>query len=150
MLVCGIDIGTTNLKVALFDGDGRLVWIRTEPTPRTRDALGPVTDAAALLRLIETMIGQGWTELGRRAPLAAIATAGVGEDGLYVDATLEPLGPVLPWFDLRAQAEAEELAAGAAATPRAGIAMEPTRTAPKWLWTARHQPERVAVAKSWL
>lgn len=150
MLVCGIDIGTTNLKVALFDGDGRLVWIRTEPTPRTRDALGPVTDAAALLRLIETMIGQGWTELGRRAPLAAIATAGVGEDGLYVDATLEPLGPVLPWFDLRAQAEAEELAAGAAATLRAGIAMEPTRTAPKWLWTARHQPERVAVAKSWL
>lgn len=150
MLVCGIDIGTTNLKVALFDGDGRPVWIRTEPTPRARDELGPVTDAAALLRLIETMIVRGWTELGRPEPIAAISSAGVGEDGLYVDANLDPLGPVIPWFDLRARAEADELSAGPAATPRTGIAMEPTRTAAKWLWAARHQPERVAAAGSWL
>lgn len=150
MLVCGIDIGTTNLKVALFDGDGRLGWIRTEPTPRSRDDLGPVTDAAALLRLIEAMIVQGWTELGRGEPIAAIASAGVGEDGLYADAALDPLGPVIPWFDLRARAEADELAAGPAATPRAGIAMEPTRTAPKWLWAARHQPDLTAAARTWL
>ena len=43
MLVCGIDIGTTNLKVALFDGENRLVWLRSEATPRSRDEIGTVT-----------------------------------------------------------------------------------------------------------
>lgn len=150
MLVCGIDIGTTNLKVALFDGDGRMRWIRTEPTPRMRDAFGPVTDAGELVRLIEEMTVAGWRALGAARPLAAIATTGVGEDGLYVGPALEPLGPAVPWFDQRAAGEAAELAASPAATPRAGIAMEPTRTAPKWLWAARRQPEQVRAARLWL
>lgn len=149
MLVCGIDVGTTNLKVALFGG-GLLRWIRTAPTPRTRDSLGPVTDASVLVRLIEEMIVAGWRETGRGAPIGAICAAGVGEDGLYVDARLNPLGPVIPWFDQRARGEAETLAASAAATPRAGIEMEPTRSAPKWLWTARNRPEDVAAARWWL
>ena len=150
MLVCGIDIGTTNLKVALFDGENRLVWLKSEPTPRGHDGLGPVTDAAGLVALIEAMIVQGWQELGQPAPIAAISSAGVGEDGLFVDAKLDPLGPVVPWFDPRARAEAAELAAHVAATPRAGLAMDPTRTAAKWLWSARHAPEIVAKAWHWL
>lgn len=150
MLVCGIDIGTTNLKVALFTGDGRMVHIRTAPTPRARDATGTVTDAAALVRQVEEMIVAGWREVGAAAPIAAIATAGVGEDGLYVDAALAPLGPAIPWFDTRASREASELRAAPAATPRAGIAMEPTRTAPKWLWSARHMPDEVAAARAWI
>jgi xylulokinase len=150
MLVCGIDIGTTNLKVALFDESNILVWVRSEPTPRARDTFGLVTDAADLVREIERMIIRGWTELGRGRPIAAISSAGVGEDGLYVDAALDPLGPAVPWFDLRAAAEAEELAAGTAATPRAGIAVDPTRSAAKWLWAARNLPEQVAAAHRWL
>ena len=150
MLVCGIDIGTTNLKVALFEGGGSLRWIRTIATPRTRDAFGPAIDAAVLVTLIEDMIVEGWRELGRPEPIAAISAAGVGEDGLYVDASLAPLGPVIPWYDLRASAQADELAGAAGATPRAGIAMEPTRTAPKWLWSSRHLPEQVAAARTWL
>ena len=56
MLVCGIDIGTTNLKVALFDEGNSLVWLRTEATPRIKDAYGSQTDAASLLQMIEGMI----------------------------------------------------------------------------------------------
>jgi xylulokinase len=149
MLVCGIDIGTTNLKVALFE-DGRLRWIGTAATPRTRDEFGPVVDAAALVREIEAMLTRGWREVGGGAPIAAISATGVGEDGLCVDAKLTPLGPALPWFDLRARTEADELAAGDAATPRAGIVMDPTRTASKWLWTARHRPDEIAAARSWI
>lgn len=149
MLVCGIDIGTTNLKVALVE-DGRVRWLQTAATPRSRDALGPVVDAARLVRDIEAMLIEGWRVAGGGRPIAAISTTGVGEDGLCVDAAFEPLGPSLPWYDLRASTEAEELAAGPAATPRAGIAMDPTRTAPKWLWTARHRPDEIAAARSWI
>lgn len=149
MLVCGIDIGTTNLKVALFE-NGRLRWVRAEPTPRTRDAFGTVSDARALVRMVEDLIAAGWRELGGGRPVGAICATGVGEDGLCVGPDLEPLGPVIPWFDQRAAAEAAELAADPAATPRAGIAMEPTRTAPKWLWSARRLPEQVGAARGWI
>lgn len=150
MLVCGIDIGTTNLKVGLFDEANRLVWLRTEPTPRARDALGPVTNADALARLIEAMIVDGWRQCGKGRPIGSISTTGVGEDGIYVDAAMEPLGPAIPWFDLRARPEAQELAADIAATPRAGIAMDPTRAAPKWLWTTRNLPDQVKDARTWI
>lgn len=150
MLVCGIDIGTTNLKVALFDEGNSLVWLRTEATPRIKDAYGSLTDAASLLQMIEGMIVQGWRERGAGRPIVAIASAGIGEDGLFVDADLEPLGPAIPWFDLRARVEASELVSCAAATPRAGLAIDPTRSAAKWLWSARHVPEIATAAHTWL
>jgi xylulokinase len=150
MLVCGIDIGTTNLKVALFDENNRLVWLRTEATPRMHDTYGSLTDAASLLQMIEGIVVQGWYERGEGRPILAIASAGVGEDGLFVDADLEPLSPAIPWFDQRARLEASELASGTTATPRAGIAIDPTRSASKWLWSARHTPQIANAANTWL
>ena len=138
MLLCGIDIGTTNLKVALYDGTSRPVWIRSTPTPRITDGIGTVTDATALLRVIEALVVEGWHALGRPSPIAAISTSGVGEDGVFVDADLVPLAPSIPWFDLRASVEAGELSVHPAATGQSGIAMDPTRAAPKWLWSARN------------
>lgn len=138
MLVCGIDIGTTNLKVALYDAAMTCVWLRAVPTPRSDDGQGPVTDADALARIIADLIVGGWHAAGRGRRIAAIATAGVGEDGVTVDARLHPLGPALPWFDTRAAAEAAELAPD----PRAGIGIDPARSAAKWLWLARNRPEQ--------
>lgn len=149
MLLCGIDIGTTNLKVALFDGDARPVWIRSLPTPRSTDRLGTVTDAAALQSVIEALVIEGWQTLGRPSPIAAMVTTGVGEDGVFVDADLCPMSPSIPWFDLRASAEASELASHPSATPKSGIGMDPTRAAPKWLWSARNLPE-TRRARHWI
>ena len=150
MLFCGIDIGTTNLKVALVDASGRPAWVRAVPTPRIRDAFGPVTDAAALVAAIEALVIEGWQAVGRGAPLAAIAAAGVGEDGIGLDAGGLPVGPAIPWFDRRAAAEAAEIAAGGAATPRAGIAMDHTRTGAKWLWQRRRAPQAAAATRVWV
>lgn len=148
--VCGIDIGSTNVKVVLVDETGRAVHTRAVPTPRVSDGVGPVTDAAALVAVLEAMIVEGWREVGRGVPLEAIASAGVGEDGVGVDADLQPTGLVLPWFDQRARAEAAELGASAAATVRAGIAIGADRTAAKWLWLRRHRPEDLRAARQWI
>lgn len=150
MLVCGIDIGTTNLKLALFDERARMVWLKTQESPRVRDPLGLVTDATALVSRIEDMLVEGWRAIGKGLPIAAISTAGVGEDGVYVDAQLNPLGPSIPWFDQRAAAESAELARHACATPRAGIMLDPSRTAAKWLWLSRHAKEQLAQARAWI
>lgn len=150
MLVCGIDIGTTNLKLALYDQQGQMVWLKTEDAPRIQDALGMVTDATALVTRIEGMLVEGWKAVGHGRPIAAISSAGVGEDGVYVDANLNPLGTSIPWFDLRASTEADELARHPSATPAAGIMLDPTRTAAKWLWTSRYEARQVARAAAWI
>jgi len=150
MLVCGIDIGTTNLKVALFDDKGHLVWIKTEASPRVQDRLGVTTDANALVARIEDMVIEGWRATGAKEPVAAISTAGVGEDGIYVDAALNPLGHSIPWFDQRAAKESAELQSHEAATPRSGISMDSTRTAAKWLWIARNAKAEVSRAYAWI
>ena len=149
-LTCGIDIGSTNVKVVLADESGRAMHTRSVPTPRVPDGVGPTTDAAALVALLERMIIAGWREAGQGAPLLAIAAAGVGEDGLGIDADLRPTGLVLPWFDTRATAEAAELRRSPATTPRAGIAVGPDRTAAKWLWLRRKRPDDLRSARQWI
>ena len=149
-LTCGIDIGSTNVKVVLTDETGRAVHTRSVPTPRVSDGIGPTTDAAALVALLESMIIAGWREAGQGKPLLAIAAAGVGEDGLGVGVDLRPVGPALPWFDTRAAAEAAELRRSSAETPRAGIAVGPDRTAAKWLWLRRQNPDELRSADQWI
>ncbi len=147
MLVCGVDIGTTNLKVSLVDETGVSRWTRAVPTPRTES--GEV-DATVLVAAIEALIVEGWTAAGKARPLSAIATTGVGEDGICVDRALAPRGRAIPWHDRRAIGEAAEIRASAAATTRAGIEMEHTRTGAKWLSLRRHEPALLAGGSTWI
>ncbi|UXN57820.1 FGGY-family carbohydrate kinase [Phyllobacterium zundukense] len=133
-----------------MDRSGRAIWTRAVPTPRGSDAIGGATDPQALFALIEDMIIEGWQAVGKGKPLTAIATTGVGEDGIYVDGNLKPLGPAIPWFDRRATEQAAFIRSTAAATPRAGIAMDHTRTGAKWLWMRQEHPEVVLAARCWV
>jgi xylulokinase len=149
MLSCGVDIGTTNLKVVLIDEGSRVLWTRVRPTPHVTDDLGVATDPLELLDTIEDMIIEGCSAVAAGRTLSAIATSGIGEDGVCLDAQLRPLAPAIPWFDERAKLEADEIAVSRAATPRAGIKMESSRSGAKWLWMRRHQPEVASNAMTW-
>lgn len=149
-LSCGVDLGSTNVKVALVDEGGRTVWTRSVSTPRRRDGDGVATDLLGLVDLVETMVIAGWREHGGSQPLHAIAAAGVGEDGIGVRADLAPTDLALPWFDNRAAREAAELQGGSGFAARAGLAIDPSRTAAKWLWLSRHRPAALAGAAWWI
>jgi len=82
MIVCGLDIGSTNVKVVLADEAGRTLWVKSVPTPHVNDGLGTTTDATVLMDLLEDLVIEGWREAGGGKPLAAISSAGVGEDGV--------------------------------------------------------------------
>lgn len=137
-VACGVDIGSTNLKVVLLDDEGRTVWVRSMRTPRRPDRDSVATDAAELVATIETMIVAGWQQVGGGVPLRAIACAGVGEDGIGLARDLAPTGLALAWFDERARLEAAELSRHPAADARIGLAVGADRTLAKWLWLARH------------
>ncbi len=150
MLVCGVDIGTTNLKVSIVDETGVSRWTRAVSTPRSSASVGAGVDATQLVEAIEDLIVEGWIAAGRGVPLSAIATTGVGEDGVCVGPTLEPLDFAIPWYDRCAIAEAAEIRDSAAATTRAGIEMEHTRTGAKWLWLRRHRPAMLEGNSKWI
>ncbi|MBM7048344.1 hypothetical protein JTP94_24680 [Rhizobium lusitanum] len=148
--MCGVDIGTTNLKVSIVDESGVSRWTRGVPTPRSSTFAGAGVDAAVLVREIEDLIVEGWTSAGRGVPLSAIATTGVGEDGVCVDEALKPLDVAIPWYDRCAVAEAVEIRESSVATTRAGIEMEHTRTGAKWLWLRRNRPSVLDASSAWI
>jgi len=107
MLSCGVDIGTTNCKIAFVDGDGRTLWSHVMPTPCLAHGDFIATDGLDLIQLIEAHILQGWLAVGKGKKVEAICTTGVGEDGIYVDENLHPLSPAIAWFDRSASTQAQ-------------------------------------------
>lgn len=148
---CGIDIGSTNVKVVFAGEDGRAWNTLTVPTPRGHDGIGPVTDPMALVETLESLIITGWRQLNSGVPLRSICAAGIGEDGIGVTRDMRPTGTAIPWFDRRAGAEAEFLSQHhEGMSERAGHMMGPTRTAAKWLWLRCNRPADLETAACWI
>ena len=145
MLTCGIDIGSTNVKVVLADDEGRARWVKSVASPRRHDGVGIATDAAQMVALLEDLIILGWREVGGGKPLAAIAAAGIGEDGVCADQHLQSLGLVIPWFDKRALPDV------AAFSERFALTRNDFHTtAGKWMWMRQHRAEEIGGAKLWI
>jgi xylulokinase len=149
-LTCGIDIGTTNLKVLLLDDEGQTVWVKSVPAPHLNDGLGVVTDARALVVRCEELIIEGWRAEGRGRTIAAIASGGIGEDGVGVDAALQPLGHAIQWNDRRGEVHALALASTEMAKAHPEILLDFSSSAGKWAWLRANRPAELANARNWI
>jgi xylulokinase len=149
-LNCGVDIGSTNVKVTLVDECGQAIWTKAVATPRLPDNGGVATDALQLVATIEEMIITGWRLHGRSLPLRAIAAAGIGEDGVGVGLDLVPTGLAIPWFDERAARQAEGLQRTSRYAAQAGLAIDSSRTAAKWLWLRQNRPAELLSSAFWI
>jgi xylulokinase len=149
-LSCGVDIGSTNVKVTFVDECGQAIWTKAVATPRLPDNGGVATDALQLVATIEEMIITGWRLHGRSLPLRAIAAAGIGEDGVGVRPDLAPTGLALPWFDERAARQAKDLQRTSRYAAKAGLAIDYSRTAAKWLWLRQNRPAELLSSAFWV
>jgi xylulokinase len=145
----GIDIGTSEVKVALVDGDGpggaqRLVAVGhaslevARPHPQWSEQ-----DPESWIRGVEAAIAE--LRAGHAAELAAVT--GIGLSGqmhgaVVLDAEDRVLRPAILWNDTRAEAECAVLEARVPqARQLTGNLAMPGFTAPKLLWLAAHEPE---------
>jgi xylulokinase len=149
-LFCGIDIGTTNLKVLLLDATGKTLWVKSIPSPHLHDGVGIVTDARQLVALAEALIIEGWSAVGHGRVIAAISSGGIGEDGVGVDAALKPLGHAIQWNDRRGESYAQVLAQTEQARIYPTILLDFSSSAGKWAWLRQHKPQELSAAKFWL
>jgi xylulokinase len=155
-LLLGLDVGTTSVKVGLFDVSGRRLATGAQeyriqhPSP-DRAELDPETYWSATVTAVRGALADAGAD---RRQLAAIAVSSQGETVIPVDADGRPIGPALVWLDNRAGAEARELAerfGDAEVYDRTGVpSINPTWTASKLLWWRHNEPELFARARRFL
>ncbi|WP_437773552.1 FGGY family carbohydrate kinase [Arthrobacter sp. KNU40] len=141
-VVCGIDIGSTNLKVVALDRSGLVVARAKQTTPRNRSDLS--IDAQGILDAVEDMIIK---VCGPDYIVAAVASAGVGEDGVLVDSNRKPLGRALAWFDPRRTRLFEALEPRLPTSEGIGVTTNPSHTIIGWLWSS--QQDQNGNASAW-
>ncbi|HSV94299.1 MAG TPA: FGGY family carbohydrate kinase [Desulfobacterales bacterium] len=137
MILC-YDIGTTHLKGAVVDAEGRAVAGARVPV-RWLDGgepLGCEIDPDAWLSGLALVTAQ--LGLRDRERLKGVVVSGNGPTLVAVDAAGEPVGPALGWQDRRAVAEASLVA------EFSGSFLDESFYLPKALWMMRNRPVQYA------
>lgn len=142
-VACGVDIGSTNVKVVLLARDGEVVARTGRATPRSPQTR--CIEGRALLDAVESMIVEA---CGDRFEVHTACVAGVGEDGVLVDDGLRPLTQALAWFDTRRQDVLRGLRDRLAPDETFDAVDDAGRTLVGWAW-ARQQPGAGA-AQTWI
>jgi len=141
-LAVGIDLGTTNTKVALVEIGASRVRVRAIASAPTPD---PQAVRAVLLALLRQVLA------GSRPP-DAVGIASMAETGVPLGGSGEPLGGWLRWDSHRAGSEADELARRLGwAELVAATGVKPTAKVPmaNWAWLRANEPDRWAAMAAW-
>ena len=138
----GLDIGTTNIKMTLADGEGKVVESRSHP-------LGMSSPGPAWAEQDPEDWWTGVTELLSSVP-GNVRVVGIGLSGqmhtlVPVDRDGRVLRKAILWCDQRTAAECAEAEAALGGESRVvemtGNLIYPGFTLPKILWIRKHEPE---------
>ena len=102
-----VDIGTTSVKLCLFDAASRLAASDRQPTPTSRDRWGEVYDVEKLRGIVLGFL-RG-LPAAERSAVERIAITGVGESGGLVRPDLTLASPMILWHDHRGAAALDRL-----------------------------------------
>lgn len=137
--VLAIDVGTSALKVVLYEAGGQLLATATRrydydcPQPGWAEA-NPADWWAALSEALAELRDSGFA----LEAVQVIGLTGQMHTAVLLDEAGQPLAPTLLWLDRRAVDETKELQEQLGLPPQQ---LSSTHTLPKLLWLARHQPE---------
>lgn len=94
-----VDIGTTSVKLCLFDAGADLLASGRQPTPTVVDADGESYDLPALVGGVRAFVTG--LPAAQRALVRRVALTGVGESGGLVRPDLTLASPMILWHDQR-------------------------------------------------
>lgn len=141
-VLCGVDVGTTAVKVLLMTPTGHVVSVGRAPTPWARTPHGVQTTPAALTEAVRSALRSAVTA-APDAEVAAVGVASMAESGVLTDDDDHPLGPVIAWHDTRDEAEFAELTSelGESFSRRTGLPLWQQWSLTKYRWLRRHEPD---------
>lgn len=145
--ILSLDLGTTSIKVAIVNLDGKLVSSATlEYTLLTPDVLSVELPAETYWENFKIGVKNVMQDSGVSAEeIACLGISAQGETIFMLDQNGKELGNAIVWMDNRAQDEAEELSQVFSAEEfyahTGQVSIVPTWPATKLLWVKKHQPE---------
>lgn len=153
MLVYAVDVGTTNVKVVLYDDRLNRLAVAQAPAVYQREGDRVEFNALSLFDLVLNLIHQCANRHGSTAAHhAIIVLTGQAESLILTDESGTPVRPAISWLDDRATTEANEFAEHFGAESAFALTGEPepsaTWPAAKLRWLARHEPEILAAARN--
>ena len=134
-LYAGIDLGTSRVKVGIFDHEGRQIRMEViAHSPLLFTAEVATQDPTGWWAAVRDGLRRAVAGL-EPAYIAALAVCGQGPTLVGADAALQPLGRALTWMDQRAHEEAGELSA------LLGRQVDASRLIAKALRLTRREPD---------
>ncbi|MGC9063498.1 MAG: FGGY-family carbohydrate kinase [bacterium] len=147
----GIDAGTTNLKVILFDLDGNIISSASSPTPVLVEGRFSYFLPDRIWEIIKGLIKKVALEVDGK--VASIAVTSVAESMVPIGENGEVLFPAIAWYDERTVEQMEWLLERI--DPQTiysitGLRMQPIYGINKILWMKKYQEDVYRRAKIWL
>lgn len=141
----GIDVGTTNWKVAAFDEKGNLICIRKMPAKLhynnkfKHGYYKPDEIWISIAKLIKQVI-----EEIPNSVVEAVSVTSMGEVTIFLNDKGEAIYPIIPWFDTRAIEYTEklnEIVGTQKIFEITGLDNNPIFTLPKLMWLKDNETE---------
>jgi xylulokinase len=145
-LFVGIDVGTTSIKTALFDAEGRVVAEVSRPYRTSRPAPG-IVEQDPRDWTNGVLAGFDGVLIGHRAErVAAVGLCSQVNTDVFVDTYGRPVFPAITWQDNRAAPQAAELDATISAEERsswwgAPLPIGASHVLARIIWMARQRPD---------
>lgn len=152
-LVIGLDVGTSNVKAAVFGGEERgVVVVRPLATAATgATGLESVQRPEAIRGAVIDALSRAVASIPHPPAAIAVSCAMHGVSG--VDAHGEPVLPLVTWADQRATGVVDDWKARRAADfihARTGVPLHPMAPVAKLAWFARNEPKLVDRVVCWV
>lgn len=147
MNIISIDLGTTNIKTAIYDRKLQMLHILSEPVIYKRKENFVEFDAEQYFSLVLSMIQKtasyGWQK--NRQKVAQIILTGQAESLILLDQVHRPVCLGISWMDMRSSEECTELSSVFSRTSCYHITGQP-ELIPTWpitkiLWFKNNQPD---------
>ena len=151
MYYIGIDLGTTNIKAALYRGDMTRADLRSLPVEYFRDGIFVEFDAEDYFRRLCSLVnGMLKDRAIDPAEVRVITLTGQAETLIVLGRDGKPLRRAISWMDERSTEECaflqERFTPEEIESVTGQMAVLPTWPATKILWLRRHEPETYASA----
>ena len=148
----GIDSGTTNLKVGVYDPAGNEIALRSHPTPvRTGPDGGAEFEPEAIWRALGSVLAHVPAAILRQ--VSAVSISSFAETVYPLDAQSRPLAAGLAWYDRRPVRETDELEQMLQEVPVrtiTGLDLFWMLSLPKIQWFRHTHPDRYRSVRMWL
>jgi xylulokinase len=150
MLIYAVDLGTTNLKVAMYDEELTRLAVASAQAVYTRTGPRVEFDPEAYLDSVLELVGECARSSGVDTAHhdAVIALTGQAESLVLLDSSGRPTRPAISWLDERSVRQADEVAERFDATDSFATTGQPvvsaTWPATKLRWLLENEPETMA------